>query len=63
MNLPPSRDRGERSFTIPSVLREAGEPMAVNDSWIAATAIAMGVRVVTQDRHIPEVAGLSVIHV
>ena len=30
-------------------LREAGRRMPVNDSWIAATAIALGLPVVTQD--------------
>jgi predicted nucleic acid-binding protein len=37
--------------------------MAVNDSWIAATAMALGVPVVTQDDDYVEVPGLAVIHV
>lgn len=31
------------------LLRDAGQRMPVNDSWIAATAMALGVPVVTQD--------------
>ncbi len=44
-------------------LRDAGLRMAVNDSWIAATALALGVPVVTQGDDYVEVPGLSVIHV
>jgi predicted nucleic acid-binding protein len=45
------------------VLRDGGQRMPVNDSWIAATAMALGVPVVTQDEVYVEVAGLDVIHV
>jgi predicted nucleic acid-binding protein len=45
------------------VLREGGQRMPVNDSWIAATAMALGVPVVTQDEDYVEVAGLDVVHV
>jgi len=44
-------------------LREAGRRMPVNDSWIAATALALGIPVVTQDDDYVEVAGLRVIQV
>jgi predicted nucleic acid-binding protein len=44
-------------------LRDLGLRMAVNDSWIAATAMALGVPVVTQDDDYVEVPGLAVIHV
>ncbi len=44
-------------------LREAGLRMPVNDSWIAATAIALGVPVVTQDADYVDVPGLDVIRV
>ena len=44
-------------------LRDLGLAMPVNDSWIAATAIALGVPVVTQDDDYVEVPGLRVIHV
>lgn len=39
-------------------LRDAGQVMGVNDSWIAATAIAHDVPLVTQDERIPAVSGL-----
>lgn len=42
-------------------LRDAGLRMPVNDSWIAATAIAEGVPVVTQDADYDGVPGLQVI--
>ena len=45
------------------LLGERGLRMPVNDSWIAATAIALGVPVVTQDDDYVEVPGLVVIHV
>jgi len=45
------------------VLRDRGERMRVNDSWIAATAMALGVAVVTQDADHVELPGLDVIRV
>lgn len=42
-------------------LRDLGRRMAVNDSWIAATAIALGVPLVTQDDDLADVPGLAVI--
>ncbi len=42
-------------------LREAGRKMDVNDSWIAATALAAGIPVVTQGEGFLEIAGLEVI--
>jgi predicted nucleic acid-binding protein len=45
------------------LLREAGLRMPVNDSWIAATAIALGVPVVTQDSDYVELRELPVIRV
>lgn len=45
------------------LLRDAGQRMPVNDSWIAATAMTLGVPVVTQDHDYPEVGGLRVIRV
>ena len=44
-------------------LRDRNLRMPVNDSWIAATAIALGLAVVTQDDDYVELPGLSVIHV
>jgi len=45
------------------LLRDTGQRMPVNDSWIAATAVALGIAVVTQDDDFPEIGGLAVIHV
>ena len=44
-------------------LRDAGARMPVNDSWIAATALAQGMPVVTQDADFDDVPGLAVIRV
>ena len=44
-------------------LRERGMAMPINDSWIAATALAHGVPVVTQDHDFPALGGLSVVQV
>jgi predicted nucleic acid-binding protein len=44
-------------------LRDIGRRMPVNDSWIAATAIALGLPVVTQDDDYRGVPGLDVIEV
>lgn len=42
----------------------SGKKMEINDSWIAATAIAHGFAVLTQDRGFPtDVGGLTVIAV
>lgn len=45
------------------VLRDSGQRMPVNDSWIAATALALGVPVVTQDDDFPDLEDLTVIMV
>lgn len=37
--------------------------MPINDSWVAATAIAHGVPVVTQDADFPELDDLAVVRV
>ncbi len=44
-------------------LRDLGLRMPVNDSWIAATAMALGVPIVTQDDGFPTLGELTVIHV
>ena len=44
-------------------LRDHGLRMPVNDSWIAATAMALGVPLVTQDGDHLDIAGLDVIRV
>ena len=43
------------------LLRDSGRRMPVNDSWIAATAIALGAAVVTQDDDYADIPGLTVI--
>ena len=44
-------------------LRDTGQRMPVNDSWIAATAMAHGVPVVTQYDDFPTIEHLEVIQV
>lgn len=44
-------------------LRAEGRSMPVNDSWIAATAMSLGLPVVTQDADYQSVPGLEVIRV
>jgi predicted nucleic acid-binding protein len=46
-----------------NLLRDGGLRMPVNDSWIAATAMALGVPVVTQDDDYVEIGDLSIIRV
>lgn len=41
------------------LLRDAGRRLPVNDSWIAATAIAAGIPVATQDGDYDAAAGLG----
>lgn len=42
------------------LLRDSGQRMPVNDSWIAATALVLGVPVVTQDDDFPDLEDLNV---
>ena len=42
-------------------LRDTGQRMPINDSWIAATARSVGVPVVTQDHDYVQIPGLDVI--
>lgn len=42
-------------------LRDRGLRMPINDSWIAATAMALGVPVATQDADFPDGVGLTII--
>jgi predicted nucleic acid-binding protein len=44
-------------------LRERGKNMPLNDSWIAATAIAHRIPVVSQDADYDDVPGVKVIRV
>lgn len=45
------------------LLRDSGQRMPVNDSWIAATALALNVPVVTQDDDFPDLEDLNVTRV
>ena len=45
------------------LLRDSGQRMPVNDSWIAATALVLGVPVVTQDDDFPDLQDLNVTRV
>ena len=45
------------------LLRDSGQRMPVNDSWIAATAMALQVPIVTQDDDYINLAELPVIRV
>jgi predicted nucleic acid-binding protein len=45
------------------LLRDHGLRMPVNDSWIAATALALGVPIVTHDADYLELAGLDVVRI
>lgn len=42
-------------------LRDSNQRMRVNDSWIAATAIALRIPLITQDEAIPQIQGLAMI--
>lgn len=45
------------------LLRDSSQRMPVNDSWIAATAMSLGVPVVTQDDDYIDLPGLAVVKV
>ncbi len=45
------------------LLRDSGQRMRVNDSWIAATALALAVPIVTQDDDFPDLEDLNVTRV
>jgi predicted nucleic acid-binding protein len=61
--LPVDQSVAESWARLRVVLRDAQKRMPVNDSWIAATAISLGVPVVTQDEDYVEAPGLEVIRV
>jgi len=46
-----------------SRLRAAGRKAPINDSWIAATAIAHGVPIVTQDSDYDDMPGVEIIRI
>jgi predicted nucleic acid-binding protein len=53
----------EQWATLRVRLGDLGLRMGVNDSWIAATALALGVPVLTQDDGFPELDDLEVLRV
>ena len=61
--IPIDEPVAEAWATLRLLLREEGLRMPVNDSWIAATAMSLGVPVVTQDDDYARVSGLDVIRV
>jgi predicted nucleic acid-binding protein len=56
-------DVATQGARLPLPLRDSGRRMPVNDSSIAATAMALDVPVMTQDTDYPTLPGLSVIRV
>jgi len=61
--VPVDDDVAERWARLRVLLRDTGQRMPINDSWIAATAMALAVPVVTQDDDYVELDELSVIRV
>lgn len=53
----------ERFADIAAALRQGGRRLGVQDAWIAATALATGAGVVTQDDGFELVPGLEVVRV
>lgn len=61
--LPVDDDVAAQWARLRLLLREDNQRMPVNDSWIAATAMSIGVPVVTQVDDYPSLGGLAVIRV
>lgn len=61
--LPVDRDVASVWAALRLSLRDAGRRMPLNDSWIAATALAYEMPVVSQDADYDDVPGLDVIRV
>lgn len=61
--VPVSVSVADRWASLRSTLRESGRRMPINDSWIAATAMSLGIPVVAQDADYDDVPGLDVIRV
>jgi predicted nucleic acid-binding protein len=59
--VPIDDDIAEHWARLRVLLRDTGQRMPVNDSWIAATAMALVVPIVTQDRDYVELDELPVI--
>ena len=61
--LPVDQSVAEAWARLRVLLRDMQKRMPVNDSWIAATAMSLGVPVVTQDEDYVEVPGLKIVRV
>jgi predicted nucleic acid-binding protein len=61
--LPVDQSVAETWARLRVLLRATGKRMPVNDSWRAATAMSLGVPVVTQDEDYLQLDGLEVIRV
>lgn len=61
--LPIDRDAADAWARLAAALRESGRKATINDSWIAATAIARQMPVATQDSDYDEMPGLRVIKI
>jgi predicted nucleic acid-binding protein len=61
--VPIDDDVAEQWARLRVQLRDTGQRMHVNDSWIAATAMALNVPVVTQDRDYVALDELPIIRV
>jgi len=64
LNPQPVNDHVAASWAkLRVLLRDSGQKMPVNDSWIAATAMSLDLPLITQDRYYVAVAGLTVMRV
>lgn len=61
--LPVDAEAARAWAGLVAALREAGRRAPVNDSWIAAVALARGLPVVTQDEDYDGMPGVRVIRV
>ena len=61
--LPVDQTVAEAWARLRVLLRDMQKQIAVNDSWIAATAMSLGVPVVTQDEDYVEGPGLKIVRV
>ena len=61
--VPVDEDVADAWARLRVLLRDHGKRMPVNDSWIAATAMSLGVPVVTQDDDYITLPGLAVVRV
>ena len=61
--LPVAQTVAEAWARLRVLLRDMQKRIPVNDSWIAATAMSLGVPVVTQDEDYVEVPGLKILRV